>query len=169
MKAFEDPRDRQYPDQPGVYLMKDAAGTIIYVGKARSLRNRVRSYFNGEKDIKTRFLVAHIADIEVIITRTEYEALILENNLIKQHTPQYNIDLKDGKTYPVVRLTAEEFPRVFRTRRMIFDGSEYFGPFAKPHQIDLYLRLIERHFPLCKYRGSKRQKSYPCLNYHMGR
>ena len=169
MTTFDDPRDRQYPDQPGVYLMKDGSGTIIYVGKARSLRHRIRSYFNGEKDIKTRFLVAHIADIEVIITRTEYEALILENNLIKQHTPQYNIDLKDGKTYPVVRLTAEDFPRVFRTRRMVFDGSEYFGPFAKPHQIDLYLKLIERHFPLCKYRGSKPQRAYPCLNYHMGR
>ena len=169
MKPFDDPRDRQYPDQPGVYLMKDADGRIIYIGKARSLRNRIRSYFNGEKDIKTRFLVAHIADIEVIITRTEYEALILENNLIKQHNPQYNIDLKDGKTYPVVRLTAEDFPRVYRTRRMIFDGSEYFGPFAKPHQIDLYLKLIERHFPLCKERGSKPPRPYPCLNYHMGR
>ena len=169
LKAFDDPRDRQYPDQPGVYLMKDAGGRIIYVGKARSLRNRIRSYFAGEKDIKTRFLLAHMADIEVIITNTEYEALILENNLIKQWTPQYNIDLKDGKTYPVIRLTAEEFPRVYRTRRMIFDGSEYFGPFPKPHQIDLYLRLIERHFPLCKYRGSRKKRAYPCLNYHMGR
>ena len=169
MKPFDDARNRQYPDQPGVYLMKDTEGRIIYVGKARSLRNRVRSYFNGEKDIKTRFLVAHIADIEVIITRTEYEALILENNLIKQHNPQYNIDLKDGKTYPVVRLTAEEFPRVYRTRRMVFDGSEYFGPFAKPHQVDLYLKLIERHFHLCKYRGSKPPRPYPCLNFHMGR
>ena len=169
LKAFDDPRDRQYPDQPGVYLMKDAEGRIIYVGKARSLRSRIRSYFAGEKDIKTRFLVAHIADIEVIITNTEYEALILENNLIKQWAPQYNIDLKDGKTYPVIRLTAEEFPRVYRTRRMIFDGSEYFGPFPKPHQIDLYLRLIERHFPLCKYRGSRKKRAFPCLNYHMGR
>ncbi len=146
--GFDDPRDRDWPDQPGVYIMKDAGGTTIYVGKARSLRNRIRSYFNGEKDIKTRFLLANMADIEVIITNTEYEALILENNLIKQRTPQYNIDLKDGKTYPVIRLTAEEFPRVYRTRRMIFDGSEYFGPFPKPQQIDLYLRLIERHFPL---------------------
>jgi excinuclease ABC subunit C len=169
LKPFDDPRDRQYPDQPGVYLMKDAEGRIIYIGKARSLRNRIKSYFAGEKDIKTRFLVAHIADIEVIITHTEYEALILENNLIKQWTPQYNIDLKDGKTYPVIRLTAEEFPRVYRTRRMVFDGSEYFGPFPKPHQIDLYLRLIERHFPLCKYRGSQKRRAYPCLNYHMGR
>ena len=169
MKAFHDPRDRVYPDRPGVYIMKNADGTPIYVGKARSLRNRIRSYFAGEKDIKTRFLLAHMTDIEVIITNTEYEALILENNLIKQWTPQYNINLKDGKTYPVIRLTAEEFPRVYRTRRMIFDGSEYFGPFPKPHQIDLYLRLIERHFPLCKYRGSQKKRAYPCLNYHMGR
>ena len=169
MKAFHDPRDREYPDRPGVYIMKDAQGRIIYVGKARSLRNRVRSYFAGEKDIKTRFLLANMSDIEVIITNTEYEALLLENNLIKQWTPQYNIDLKDGKTYPVIRLTAEEFPRVYRTRRMIFDGSEYFGPFPKPQQIDLYLRLIERHFPLCKYRGSQKKRAYPCLNYHMGR
>jgi excinuclease ABC subunit C len=169
LKAFHDPRDREYPDRPGVYLMKDAKGRIIYVGKARSLRNRVRSYFAGEKDIKTRFLLANVSDIEVIITNTEYEALLLENNLIKQWTPQYNIDLKDGKTYPVIRLTAEEFPRVYRTRRMIFDGSEYFGPFPKPQQIDLYLRLIERHFPLCKYRGSQKKRAYPCLNYHMGR
>ena len=169
LKAFQDPRDRAYPDSPGVYLMKDATAKIIYVGKARSLRNRLRSYFAGEKDIKTRFLLANMADIEVILTTTEYDALILENNLIKQWKPQYNINLKDGKTYPVIRLTAEEFPRVYRTRRMIFDGSEYFGPFPKPHQIDLYLRLIERHFPLCKHRGSQKKRAYPCLNYHMGR
>jgi excinuclease ABC subunit C len=149
--------------------MKDAEGRTIYVGKARSLRNRIRSYFNGDKDIKTRFLLAAMTDIEVIITSTEYEALILENNLIKQRSPQYNIDLKDGKTYPVIRLTAEEFPRVYRTRHIVFDGSEYFGPFPKPQQIDLYLKLIARHFPLCKYRGSRRQRAYPCLNYHMGR
>jgi len=168
LKPFN-PRERDYPDRPGVYIMKDSAGETIYVGKARSLRNRVRSYFAGEKDIKTRFLLAAMADIEVIITNTEYEALLLENNLIKQRKPRYNIDLKDGKTYPVIRLTAEDFPRVFRTRHMIFDGSEYFGPFPKPQQIDLYLRLIERHFPLCKYRGSRKARGYPCLNYHMGR
>ena len=164
-----DPRDREYPDRPGVYIMKDADGRTIYVGKARSLRSRVRSYFNGEKDIKTRFLLANMADIEVIITGTEYEALILENNLIKQRKPRYNINLKDGKSYPVIRITAEEFPRVYRTRRMIFDGSEYFGPFPKPQAIDLYLHLIQRHFPLCKYRGSQKKRAYPCLNYHMGR
>lgn len=155
------PRERDYPDKPGVYIMKDAAGETIYVGKARSLRNRVRSYFAGEKDIKTKFLLAAMAEIEVIITSTEYEALLLENNLIKQWKPRYNIDLKDGKTYPVIRLTAEDFPRVYRTRHMIFDGSEYFGPFPKPQQIDLYLKLIERHFPLCKYRGPGRCADIP--------
>jgi excinuclease ABC subunit C len=166
---FDDPRLRTFPDSPGVYLMKNDQGLIIYVGKARSLRNRIRSYFAGEKDIKTRFLLANMADIEVIITATEYEALLLENNLIKQWKPQYNIELKDGKTYPVIRLTAEEFPRVYRTRRIVFDGSEYFGPFPKPQQIDLTLKLIQRHFPLCKYRGAQKKRSYPCLNYHMGR
>ena len=169
MTVTLDPRNRDYPDRPGVYIMKDAQGQTIYIGKARSLKHRVRSYFAGEKDIKTRFLVNDLADIEVIITNTEYEALILESNLIKQRKPRYNIDLKDGKTYPVIRLTAEEYPRVFRTRHMVFDGSEYFGPFPKPQQIDLYLRLIERYFPLCKYRGSRRSRAYPCLNYHMGR
>lgn len=169
MTSSVPPRDRAFPDRPGVYIMTDAEGRTIYVGKARSLRARVRSYFNGEKDIKTRFLLANMADIEVIITATEYDALILENNLIKQRKPRYNINLKDGKTYPVIRITAEEFPRVYRTRRMIFDGSEYFGPFPKPQAIDLYLRLIERHFPLCKHRGSQKKRAYPCLNYHMGR
>jgi excinuclease ABC subunit C len=149
--------------------MTDAEGRTIYVGKARSLRSRIRSYFNGEKDIKTRFLLAAMADIEVIITATEYDALILENNLIKQRKPRYNINLKDGKTYPVIRITAEEFPRVYRTRRMVFDGSEYFGPFPKPQAIDVYLRLVERHFPLCKHRGSQKKRAYPCLNFHMGR
>jgi excinuclease ABC subunit C len=160
---------RDFPDKPGVYIMRDAEGAPIYVGKAKSLRNRVRSYFAGDKDIKTRFLLAAMADIEVIITSTEYEALLLENNLIKQWKPRYNINLKDGKSYPVIRLTAEEFPRVYRTRRIVFDGSEYFGPFPKPHQIDIYLKLIERHFRLCKNRGSNRERPYPCLNYHMGR
>ncbi|HTP58743.1 MAG TPA: excinuclease ABC subunit UvrC, partial [Spirochaetia bacterium] len=168
LKAF-DPRERDYPDRPGVYIMKDSSGETIYVGKARSLKHRVRSYFAGDKDIKTRFLLAAMTDIEVIITNTEYEALLLENNLIKQRKPRYNIDLKDGKTYPVIRLTAEEFPRVYRTRHIVFDGSEYFGPFPKPQQIDLYLKLIERHFPLCKYRGSRKATGLPCLNYHMGR
>lgn len=169
MKGSATPQNRDFPGKPGVYIMKDSGGTPIYVGKAKNLKHRVRSYFAGEKDIKTRFLLSNMADIEIIITNTEYEALILENNLIKQWKPRYNINLKDGKTYPVIRITHDVFPRVFRTRRMVFDGSEYFGPFPKPHQIDVYLKLIERHFRLCKTRGSQKRRTTPCLNYHMGR
>ncbi len=159
----------QFPRNPGVYIMKDEAGKIIYVGKAKNLLNRVRSYFTGNKDVKTTVLVSKVASIEHIITQNEYEALILENNLIKQWTPRYNINLKDGKTYPVIRITAEEFPRVFRTRRIIHDGSEYFGPYTNVGNIDTYLELIERLFPLRKCRGDVVKRKHPCLYYHMGR
>ena len=169
MNALPDLASRDYPDRPGVYIWKDAEGTPIYVGKARSLKARLRSYFAGDKDIKTRFLLERAADIELIVTATEYEALLLENNLIKRWQPKYNITLKDGKTYPVIRITADEFPRVFRTRRIVFDGSEYFGPYPKPGQIDVYLRLIEKYFPLRRCRGPLKQRSAPCLNYHIGR
>jgi excinuclease ABC subunit C len=160
---------RDYPDKPGVYLMKDGGGAVLYVGKAKSLRNRIRSYFSGQKDIKTKFLLSHVADIQTIITSTEYEALLLENSLIKANKPRYNINLKDGKTYPVIRLTADEYPRVFRTRRIIFDGSEYFGPFPKPQQIDITLKLIDRLFPLRKCKGEIRKRPQPCLNFSIGR
>ena len=110
MNALPDLASRDYPDRPGVYIWKDAENTPIYVGKARNLRNRLRSYFTGGKDIKTRFLLDRAADVELIVTATEYEALLLENNLIKRWRPKYNITLKDGKTYPVIRITAEEFP-----------------------------------------------------------
>jgi len=160
---------RDYPDKPGVYLMKDEGGTVLYVGKAKSLRNRLRSYFTGQKDIKTRFLLSNVADIQTIITGTEYEALLLENSLIKANKPRYNINLKDGKTYPVIRLTADEYPRVFRTRRIVFDGSEYFGPFPKPHQIDVTMKLIDKLFPLRKCKGVLRKRPQPCLNFSIGR
>jgi excinuclease ABC subunit C len=169
LNALSDLASRDYPDRPGVYIWKDADNTPIYVGKARSLANRLRTYFAGGRDIKTRFLLDRAADVELIVTATEYEALLLENNLIKKWRPKYNITLKDGKTYPVIRITADEFPRVFRTRRIVFDGSEYFGPYPKPQQIDTYLRLIERYFPLRRCRGPLKQRSAPCLNYHMGR
>jgi len=158
------------PPKPGVYLMKNVKDEIIYIGKARNLKKRVRSYFNaGEKDIKTRFLVKKIADIEYIITNTEYEALLLENTLIKKWKPHYNINLKDGKTYPVIRVTAEDFPRVFRTRRIIQDGSSYYGPFPDIYSIDRYLALIDKLFPLRKCRGSLKKREHPCLYYHIGR
>jgi excinuclease ABC subunit C len=169
LNPLSDLANRDYPDRPGVYIWKDTEGVPIYVGKARSLASRLRTYFAGARDIKTRFLLERAADLELIVTATEYEALLLENNLIKRWRPKYNINLKDGKTYPVIRITAEDFPRVFRTRRIVFDGSEYFGPYPKPQQIDIYLRLIEKYFPLRRCRGPLKQRSAPCLNYHMGR
>ncbi len=159
---------RQAPAEAGVYIMKDETGDIIYVGKAKVLRNRLSSYFSGRKDLKTRHLVSRISTIEWILAGSEYEALLLENNLIKEHSPKYNINLKDGKTYPSVRLTNEAFPRVFRTRRIINDGSLYFGPFPSVDTIDTYLDLIRRLFPLRRCVDMKKRKE-PCMYYHIGR
>lgn len=149
--------------------MKDVSGKIIYVGKAKDLRNRVTSYFLSGKDIKTSFLVSKIAIIEYIITGNEYEALVLENNLIKKHTPHYNISLKDGKSYPLIRITNEPFPKVFKTRRIINDGSEYFGPYPDGKSLALYLELIDKMFPLRKCGIPLRKRYSPCLYYHIGR
>ncbi len=160
---------RHFPTKPGVYIMKDESGSTIYVGKALNLRNRVRSYFSGRKDPKTAVLVSRVAAIEHIVCRNEYEALLLENSLIKKHQPRYNINLKDGKTYPVIRVTNEEYPRVFRTRRVVHDGSTYYGPYTNVSSIDAYLELIEQLFPLRKCRGPVRKRPSPCLYYHMGR
>ncbi|WP_321990843.1 excinuclease ABC subunit UvrC [Marispirochaeta aestuarii] len=159
----------EFPHSPGVYIMRDSSSRVIYVGKAVDLRKRAGSYFIGEKDIKTRFLVQRIASIEYIVTANEYEALVLENNLIKQWTPRYNVNLKDGKSYPVIRITADEFPRVFRTRRIVRDGSEYFGPYPDARSVDRYLELIERLFPLRKCKGKLKKRDTPCLYYHIGR
>ncbi len=159
---------KEAPLSPGVYLMRDETGEIIYVGKAKVLRNRLNSYFTGKKDIKTRHLVSRIHHIEWVIAAHEYEALLLENNFIKEHNPKYNINLKDGKTYPSIRITNEEFPRVFRTRRIINDGSEYFGPFPSAEIIDTYLELIKRMFPLRRCVKMKKRAS-PCMYYHIGR
>ncbi|HUX22371.1 MAG TPA: excinuclease ABC subunit UvrC [Spirochaetia bacterium] len=162
-------RARQLPMDPGVYIMKDERRNVIYVGKAKSLRKRVTSYFTGSRDIKTRILVSRIKSIEHITTHNEYEALLLENNLIKKWKPRYNINLKDGKSYPVIRVTAEDFPRVFRTRRIIQDGSSYYGPFPSVVTLDTYLELIEKLFPLRKCRGDLKKRQNPCLYYHIGR
>jgi len=158
---------QQAPSKPGVYIMKDSDGRIIYVGKAKSLKNRLTSYFSGSKDIKTATLMRHAASIETILVANEYEALLLENTLIKQHTPRYNINLKDGKTYPVIRITAEEFPRIFRTRRIVNDKSRYFGPFPNVQLVDVMLDIIKKFFPLRKCREFK--KRGPCMYYHIGR
>lgn len=149
--------------------MRDAGGAVIYVGKAKSLRKRIGSYFTGTKDVKTRALVRHIHDVEVIVTGSEHEAFLLENTLIKRHKPRYNINLKDGKTYPVIKVTNEPYPRVYRTRRIVFDGSSYYGPFPRAHVIDEYLELVNRLFPLRKCRGPIKPREHPCLNWHIGR
>ncbi|GHV52930.1 UvrABC system protein C [Spirochaetia bacterium] len=156
------------PQKPGVYIWRDDENRIIYVGKARVLRNRLSSYFSGAKDVKTSTLIRHGRSIETIIVASEYEALLLENTLIKQHSPKYNINLKDGKTYPVIRITAEEFPRIFKTRHIIEDKSRYFGPFPNVQAVDTMLELIEKLFPLRKCRILKKREN-PCMYYHIGR
>jgi excinuclease ABC subunit C len=158
-----------FPESPGVYIMKDETGQIIYVGKAKKLRARVRSYFLTGRDVKTAALVKRIRAIDFVVTANEYEALILENNLIKQHSPRYNINLKDGKTYPVIRITKDEYPRIFRTRRIIRDGSDYFGPFADVKAIDIYLEVVDTLFPLRKCKGKLKKRDHPCLYYHIGK
>ncbi|MCL2211139.1 MAG: excinuclease ABC subunit UvrC [Treponema sp.] len=155
------------PMAPGVYIMKDSEGAIIYVGKAKSLKNRLKSYFYGEKDVKTATLLRHIVSFETIIVQNEYEALLLENTLIKQHSPKYNINLKDGKTYPVIRVTREDFPRIFRTRRIIQDNSLYYGPFPDVQAVNAMIDLIDKLFPLRKCK--KMKKNGPCMYYHINR
>jgi len=159
---------RDLPHASGVYLMKDNAGTIIYVGKAKDLQKRVVSYFLANRSAKTAALVKKIAQIEYIITGNEFEALVLENNLIKKYSPHYNISLKDGKSYQIIRITNEPFPKVFRTRRIIDDGSRYFGPFPDGGKLDLYLSLVEKLFPLRRCGIPLRKRDKPCLYYHIG-
>lgn len=161
---------QEFPTQPGVYTMRDDGGAILYVGKAKNLRSRIRSYFTGDRDPKTAVLIAKVAEISVVVTNNEYEALLLENALIKEHNPRYNINLKDGKSYPVIRITADTYPRVFKTRRIVRDGSEYFGPFPNVAHVDAYLELIDRFFPLRKCRAPQLQpRQKPCLYHHIGR
>ena len=158
------------PDSPGVYIMKNAQGKVIYVGKAVVLKNRVRQYFQNTKNHspKVRVMVSHIADFETIMTASEVEALILECNLIKKHRPRYNISLKDDKTYPYVKVTlADEFPRVMLTRRILKDGARYFGPYTNVGAVHESLKLLRRLFPMrtCKHMDVDR----PCLEYHIKR
>lgn len=157
------------PDQPGVYIMKNEQGKIIYVGKAVVLKNRVRQYFQSHKNHtpKVRAMVSHIADFEIIMTHSEVEALILECNLIKKHRPRYNISLKDDKSYPYVKVTVQEdFPRVFITRRVLKDGARYFGPYTSTAAVQESLKLLRRLFPL---RSCRHLQERPCLEYHIKR
>ena len=137
------------PTSPGVYLMKNDQGEIIYVGKAINLRNRVRSYFRELKpdQAKTKALVKHIADLEYIIADNELEALVLECNLIKKYRPKYNINLKDDKTYPFLKITNEDYPQVLVTRRVLKDGARYYGPYPSVNELRNSLDLIRKIFP----------------------
>ena len=161
------------PESPGVYLFKDAAGAILYVGKAGALRNRVRSYFLESRwaDAKTGSLVREIADLETIIVDNESEALALEHNLIKQHRPKFNIILRDDKTYPYIRFTAfEKYPRVYVTRRLKRDGSVYFGPYFPDSLAHRIVHFIHRRFliPSCAV-DLTRKHPRPCLQYYIKR
>ena len=156
------------PNRPGVYLMRDEKGKIIYVGKAVVLKNRVRSYFRNlaAHTPKVKALVAKVHDIETIVTDNEMEALILECNLIKEHRPRYNISLKDDKSYPYLKVTLqEEFPRIYVTRRIMRDGAKYYGPYADAGALHATVKLIREMFPLRNCR--KMSQNRPCLQYHI--
>lgn len=162
------------PDSPGCYQYLDAAGTVIYVGKAKKLKRRVSSYFNKEQNsLKTRRLVAHIEDIRYIVVKTEEDALLLENNLIKRYQPHYNVLLKDGKTYPSICVSNEPFPRIFKTRHIDRQAGTYFGPYSHIPTLQAQLDLIRRlyHPRTCRLplteEGVKQGKYKVCLEYHM--
>lgn len=165
-------RASQLPLSPGVYLYKDAAGTVLYVGKAKNLRNRVRSYFSDERlaERKTSSLISNASTIDYILVDNEKEALALENNLIKQYKPRYNVLLRDDKTYPYIKLTNETWPRVYVTRRLRKDGASYYGPYFPGNLAHRIVRLIHRSFriPSCKVDFS-RTHTHPCLEYHINR
>ncbi len=164
------------PDKPGVYQFRDEAGKIIYIGKAKNLKNRVRSYFlkNGGHSGRTRVMVKRIRNFTFIVVESELDALLLENNLIKKHLPRYNVMLKDDKTYPWICIKNERFPRVFATRTKIKDGSEYFGPYASVTMMKTLLNLVRQLYKIrtCKYDLSEKNiekgKFKVCLEYHIG-
>lgn len=153
------------PDQPGCYIMKNRHGTIIYIGKANVLKNRVRSYFSGSHDPKTERLVGEIADFEYIVTSSEIEALILEMNLIKKHDPKFNVMMRDDKSYPYLKITAERHPRLIITRRVQKDSGKYFGPYPNVGAANETKKLLDRLYPLRKCRT---MPDRVCLYYHIG-
>ena len=159
------------PNSPGVYLMKNKEDKIIYVGKAVSLKNRVKSYFQAKPhdSAKTRALVKNIQDIEYILTDSDLEALILECNLIKKHRPKYNISLKDDKTYPYLRITKEDFPRVLVTRKLIKDGSKYFGPYTSVTSLRETVELLQKLFRFRNCNPGTFNANRACLNAHIER
>ncbi|HBZ82407.1 MULTISPECIES: excinuclease ABC subunit UvrC [Brevibacillus] len=153
------------PEKPGCYLMKNASGEIIYVGKAKVLKNRVRSYFTGSHNGKTQLLVSEIVDFEYIVVASAIEALLLECNLIKKHDPRYNVMLRDDKTYPYIKITNEEQPRLEITRKVLKDKAKYFGPYPNAGDASEVKKLLDRLYPLRKCRNMPKQV---CLYYHLG-
>ena len=156
------------PSSSGVYLWRNQEETVIYVGKAKNLKNRLSSYFSGNRAIKTELLVSNAASIEYITTSNEYEAFLLENNLIKKYTPRYNIQLKDGKSYPVLKITSEEFPRFYKTRQVHRnDGAAYFGPYPDASALDTFIDTLYKVYPVRHCRTFKKREA-PCMYYHIG-
>ncbi len=175
METFPHLEDKlaSLPAQPGVYLMKDGAGNILYVGKAITLRSRVRSYFQASADhpIKTKVLVSKVADFDYLITATEKEALILESNLIKKHKPRYNVNLKDDKHFLYLKFTIkEDYPRLIFVRRVEKDNALYFGPYASANAVRETLHIIHKLFPIrkCSQRIFK-NRIRPCINFQLKR
>jgi len=165
---------RSLPDEPGVYLFKDREEKVIYVGKAASLAKRVKSYFQKKPALpKDEILISKIADFDYMVANSEVEALILENNLIKRYKPKYNINLRDDKTYPMLKITTnEEFPRIYTTRKFVDDGARYFGPYAHAGNLRKTLKLIKEIFLIrsCKNKLKEGKKiKRPCLNFHIKR
>src|SRR6201981_1997175 len=162
----------QLPTQPGVYLYKDGAGKVLYIGKAKNLRSRVRSYFNEDRlaEAKTGSLISEARDIHFIQVDNNKEALALENNLIKQYKPRFNVLLRDDKTFPYIKLTNEKYPRVYVTRRLRKDGSTYYGPYFPANLAHRLVHFIHRNFivPSCKV-DLTRYHPKPCLQYHIHR
>ncbi len=176
MKHDEQHIPKNLPAKPGVYMFKDRQGKILYIGKAKNLRNRVRSYFQarGQVDPKTMALMSRVADAELLVTDSEIEALILEANLVKEHKPRYNVNLKDDKHHPYLKLTINEpFPRLLVARRVMRDGARYFGPYTSAIRMRRTLKFLMRHFGLrsCNYEmpSSTGRKYKVCLDYHIGR
>ena len=166
---------QRLPEEPGVYQYLNDIGEVIYVGKAKNLKKRVSSYFHKEQDrYKTKLLVKQIADIRYVVVESEQDAFLLENNLIKQHQPHYNILLKDGKSYPSICITREDYPRIFKTRKIIKGIGDYYGPYTFGYTLDLVLDLIHKLYPLrtCSMQMTKNSveigKYRVCLKYHLG-
>ena len=161
---------KKLPDTPGVYMHKDKLGQVIYVGKAVSLRNRVRQYFQSaaNQNPKVRAMVSHITEFEYITCQTEMEALILECNLIKKYAPKYNVLLRDDKTYPYIKVTVqEEYPRVLKTRLIEKDGSKYFGPYSDAGAVNQIIDLLNKIFVLKRCSAKSFPKHYQALNQHV--